>query len=307
MRRTRWCEPDGIYWRVSPGSVLIPASFARDAPLWGLAVKSPFPGMDPYLESFWGDVHTSLTVYARNQLRGQLPPDLRVRVEEQVTVQIASEENGKAAERRRFYPDVRVVEHPQGGGPPESAVPAPAALTEPLVIPLEVEAQTQRSLRIIDSRSGNRVVTAIEFLSPANKSEPSGRAAYRRKQTDLREARVNLVEIDLVREGQYVLAVPMHLVPQPYLVPYRICVIRGYRPDQAEVYRVSFRARLPAIHIPLREGDADARLDLQDLIDKSYEDGGYARDIDYRVDPQPALQGDDAAWADGLLREKGLR
>ena len=50
-------------------------------------MKSPFPGMDPYLESYWGDVHTSLVTYARDQLRPQLPKDLRVRVEEHVTAQ----------------------------------------------------------------------------------------------------------------------------------------------------------------------------------------------------------------------------
>ena len=45
-------------------------------------MKSPFPGMDPYLEAHWGDVHTTLMVYARNQLNEQLPGDLAARVGE---------------------------------------------------------------------------------------------------------------------------------------------------------------------------------------------------------------------------------
>jgi len=28
-------------------------------------MKSPFPGMDPYLEEHWTDVHSTLVVYAR--------------------------------------------------------------------------------------------------------------------------------------------------------------------------------------------------------------------------------------------------
>ena len=36
-------------------------------------MKSPFPGMDPYLEEFWPDVHASLIIYARDQLEEQLP------------------------------------------------------------------------------------------------------------------------------------------------------------------------------------------------------------------------------------------
>ena len=47
-------------------------------------MKSPFPGMDPYLEEFWPDVHASLIIYARDQLEEQLPSSLIARVEERV-------------------------------------------------------------------------------------------------------------------------------------------------------------------------------------------------------------------------------
>jgi hypothetical protein len=35
---------------------------------------SPFPGMDPYLEQHWGDVHASLIIDGRDQLQQRLPP-----------------------------------------------------------------------------------------------------------------------------------------------------------------------------------------------------------------------------------------
>lgn len=50
-------------------------------------MKSPFPGMDPYLEQYWGDVHTTLMVYARNQINESLPDDLQARVEESLSVE----------------------------------------------------------------------------------------------------------------------------------------------------------------------------------------------------------------------------
>ena len=37
-------------------------------------MRSPFPGMDPYLEDRWRDVHSSLVLYARNQLQPQVMP-----------------------------------------------------------------------------------------------------------------------------------------------------------------------------------------------------------------------------------------
>jgi len=49
-------------------------------------MPSPFPGMDPYLEAHWRDVHARLTVYAAETLQSVLPPGLKARVEERVVV-----------------------------------------------------------------------------------------------------------------------------------------------------------------------------------------------------------------------------
>jgi len=47
-------------------------------------MKSPFPGMDPYLERYWRDLHQSLIIYTRDELQDRLPPQLRARIEERV-------------------------------------------------------------------------------------------------------------------------------------------------------------------------------------------------------------------------------
>ena len=36
-------------------------------------MRSPFPGMDPYLEQFWGDVHHRLITYTCDALQRHLP------------------------------------------------------------------------------------------------------------------------------------------------------------------------------------------------------------------------------------------
>jgi hypothetical protein len=69
----------------------------------------------------------------------------------------------------------------------------------------------------------------------------------------------------------------------------------------------SLRARVEERGLPLREGEADVALDLQALIDLCYANGRYENDLDYRSEPSPPLDAPDAAWADALLREKGLR
>lgn len=268
---------------------------------------SPFPGMDPYLEAYWGDVHTRMSLYACDQLTEQLPDDLHARVEEYLAVE--TDEGTEVVPGAKYLPDVKIAEQTRT----ELAERAQAskgnavAVAEPVIVPLVVEAQTLHSIHIYDRHSGNRVITAIEFLSPANKVGTACRQEYRRKLRNLLEGGVSVVEIDLVRQGGYVLIPPQLSLPPDCRGAYRISVVRGWRPDLAEVYRVPLRQRLPAIAIPLRPSDRDVVLDLQPLLERSYTMGRYGRAINYRVDPDPPLQGDDAVWGDQLLREQGKR
>jgi hypothetical protein len=259
-------------------------------------MKSPFPGMDPYLEQSWGDVHTSLVTYSRDQLQKALPNDLVARVEEHVAVQA---DEPDAARPCSDSPFIRFEKVHQGAN-------EVSAVADFIEVARVAEPATQRSIRIVEPRSGNRVVTAIEFLSPANKVGTDGRDAYRKKQQELLDGSVSLIEIDLVRDGRPILAVPIDHAPPAYRGPYRVSVVRSWRREKTRLYRVALRERLPAIAIPLREADAEVPLDLQALIDLVYANGRYDR-TDYGQDPVPPLAGDDAAWCEALLREKGLR
>src|SRR5580692_8048204 len=127
-------------------------------------MASPFPGMDPYLEAHWRDVHASLIIYARDALQGVLPRSLRARVEEQVLL-----ETPKGLGDHPLYPDVRVVEYTSKRGL-ETRPKASVAVAEPLLVDTEPESISETYLEIIDRESGNHVVTVIEFLSPSNKS-----------------------------------------------------------------------------------------------------------------------------------------
>jgi hypothetical protein len=266
-----------------------------------MQMPSPFPGIDPYLERYWGDIHHRFITYACDKLQGTLPADLRARVQERVFVEVPQ------GPGRSFYPDFRVVERrPRRGDSP--AVGGTAAVAEPLCIRVRDEPVTQGFIEIIDLATGRRVVTVIEVLSPVNKTPGAGLTLYGRKQKECEQGGINLAEIDLLRAGGWVLSVSEELVPASHRGPYRVCVHRARGDDSvAEVYRVPFRERLPVIAIPLRETDADATLDLQALIDLCYRNGGYDEDIDYQAEPDPPLEPDDARWADALLRGQGKR
>jgi hypothetical protein len=163
-------------------------------------------------------------------------------------------------------------------------------------------------VRIVDLSTHRRIVTAIEILSPGNKVGRASRAAYVTKRKDLlADPKVNLVEIDLVREGDPLLMVRDSHVPWEYYHPYRVSVFRAAKRGQVEFFKATYRERLPVIPIPLRPRDRGATLDLQAVIDQCYENGDYARIIDYRKPPHPRLRDDDADWADRLLRKAKRR
>ena len=191
---------------------------------------------------------------------------------------------------RLIVPDVRVVE--RGRGPAAAREQAGAvAVAEPLVLKLDDEPVSETFIEIIDVGSGRRVVTVLEVLSLANKRPGDGQDLYLKKQRELLGGKVSLVEIDLLRAGQSVLSVAPRRIPRSHRTPYRILVRRGWQPWQAELYAIPLPARLPAIRVPLRETDADVLLDLQPLLDRCYDNGGYQDDRDYEAEPEPAAGG----------------
>src|SRR5262245_29026093 len=71
----------------------------------GQPMPSPFPGMDPFLEAHWRDIHARLVIYASDALQGVLPRGLRARVEESILL-----ETPKGLGDHPLFPDVRVVD-----------------------------------------------------------------------------------------------------------------------------------------------------------------------------------------------------
>lgn len=261
-------------------------------------MPSPFPGLDPYLEAYWRDVHAALMVYTRDALQERLPGDLFARVEEGVQVDTD-------LESRVIAPDVHVIES-TGPSWSTSTATSAVAVAEPIAVPVE-EPESPRHIAIYDRSSGGRVVTAIEFLSPSNKLPGEGREAYKKKQREYVAGHVNLVEVDLIREGVHTVAVAVRNIPKPNRTHYFVCIRRADQQGLAFVYSIHLRHPLPTIRIPLRPTDQDVPLDLQQLINQCYDRGRYGFTIDYSAEPSPPLADPDARWADELLRAAGRR
>ena len=260
-------------------------------------MPSPFPGMDPYLErrSIWPDVHNSFIVAMRDALAPQVAPAYYVAIEERtyrVALDIA-EFIGR--------PDAAIVAAPTEMRPAGEAEPATAvgAMVQTVVLPLYEE--VREGYLEIRAAQTHAVVTAIEVLSPSNKVPGEGRRVYEEKRQQVLSTLTNLAEIDLLRCGE-----PMEMQPSPK-ADYRILVRAGWERPHARLYTCSVRHPLPEVPVPLRRGELEARLQLSGLLADMYDRARYDLRVDYRQPPEPPLSPPDAAWADELLRARGLR
>jgi hypothetical protein len=270
-------------------------------------MPSPFPGMDPYLESpdWFPDLHGSLITLMKGTLQQSLPESYYAQSSQRVWVEHS---------QRYIEPDVEVVK--SGRNPRKGARGAGLALAEPeAAAPLVVTVETvehgpfKESFLEIRRRRGKQIqiVTSIEILSPSNKKIGSpGREKFLEKQRETLRSETHLVEIDLLRGGAHALAVPKELVTAAGgSSEYLMAIHRFDRPKEFLVYPISLRQRLPKFAIPLSPGDPDVTLDLQNVFDQSYDFGPYRREIEYGKDPiVPRLKPDQAEWAANLLKPR---
>ena len=70
-----------------------------------------------------------------------------------------------------------------------------------------------------------------------------------------------------------------------------------------EYYARTLRQRLPVIRVPLAAGDEDVKLDLQAVVERTYDAGAYRYQVRYDRPCVPPLSPEDQAWADELIRK----
>jgi hypothetical protein len=125
-------------------------------------MKSPFPGMDPFIEAcgLWEEFHDDLIAEIKRYLRARLPTGYVARTGKRSYIVLA-EANGK-----------------------------------------EEHSFEEKFIDIFELQPRRRLVTSIEVLSPSNKRRRSkGWKRYLRKRHALLLGKANLVEIDLLRGG----------------------------------------------------------------------------------------------------------
>ena len=173
------------------------------------------------------------------------------------------------------------------------------ATLEPIAIPFAAAIDEVRDTWIeIRRLPDERLVTAIEVLSPTNKGS-SGLTEYLDKRHRLRTQGVNLVEIDLLIAGRR-LPMAKPLPPGDFFT----IISRASKSELGDVYAWSIQRPLPKIPIPLEDPDPDVFLDLAEVFALAYQRGRYARLINYNRPLDLPLHPQDKEWAEKVARER---
>ncbi|MBM4092411.1 MAG: DUF4058 family protein [Planctomycetes bacterium] len=255
-------------------------------------MPSPFPGMDPVIESQrFDEFHSVYLVALADLLVPLVRSKCSVDVERYVFLSADDHE-------RVYKPDVSIAEvrgaTASTGGTGVVATLAPRMLSGPVS---DQDGQKYLSIR---SRADRRVVTVVEVLSPVNKDATGGQREYLSKRANYLRTLTNVIEIDLLRGGT-------RLPSKPSLTDgdYSAYVIRHGDGARVEGYVWNLQERLPVIPIPLAEGDPDVGLDLQDAFDTTYDRRGYDYVLDYQAQIVPTLTEAAQRWVNERLAGEG--
>jgi hypothetical protein len=253
-------------------------------------MKSPFLGMNPWLEGYlWPDVHGHLARVIAELLAPHIAPKYVARID--ITMYMDEDPESEVG---ITYPDVELLHRNNMLKEPAVAY-GNRSTTEPTIVyrfklPIEVKVARVE----IKDVANNKLVTAIEILSPINKRKPN-LINYREKISELRKKGVNIIEIDLLRRGTR---------PYPHEESnkhYQMMLLRA-KTNKAAVWAVGIHDELPILPVPLLAPDPDVALDLGQALDIIFERSLYHLSIDYKKDPAPpTFSEEDLAWIQTIV------
>lgn len=136
-------------------------------------MPSPFPGMDPYLESWeWESFHHTFMGDVGDAIAPQVRPKYVTRLEQSVYVESFDNDS-----ERPIIADAALLRSESESAPPmESAQSTFGASSVEVLLPMP-QTRHETFLKIHEVES-MRIVTVIELLSPGNKRAGDGRREY---------------------------------------------------------------------------------------------------------------------------------
>ncbi len=300
-------------------------------------MPSPFPGIDPYLEtqSYGEGFHQRFMTYNCDALNDSLPESYIAQLGEHFHLveptpseaQSLSQKGERGAsapcpvsdgpprqgadaprspgpapsgtDSTRILPDLAIIQ--RGRKTSRATVhrkPAGGTLTlEPVTIPLPRITMEVRDVWIEIRRLPKRTPVAVIEVLSPTNKVSVGWSAYWVKRRNTIHQKVHLIEFDFVLTGQR--------LPMGRSLPRGDCyalIARAERRPDCGVFAWTMRDRLPPIPVSLLPPDPDLILDLGSVFSMAYDKGRYSELIDYSAPLNLARKPEDRKWAEGVAR-----
>jgi hypothetical protein len=267
-------------------------------------MPSPFPGMDPYLETQprWEIFHGW---FIRKLAELALPKAASlgcwIDVERDV---YGADPSGELVMVGEADQVITVSSSAAKGTTPGAGVATlavPRSVREIVVDPEEARQHRQNYLVVRENQKWPRALAVIELLSPANKSGNYAKL-YNAKRAKMLAGRTHFMEIDFLRGGENPLRNPSS-AEQP--TPYFVFVARKTALGRNEEdYPIRLQDCLPTIGLPLGDTRPDLPLDLAEAFGSAYDLTTGGRPVAYRTEaiPEPILSPADEAWVTTLVK-----
>ena len=255
-------------------------------------MRSPFPGMDPYLEDpiFRSEFHSRLIMTISTSLLPQLLPNYYIGIETRTYVDGEGLLIG--------IPDTVILVSKKSTPPaPSRALTATAVKPQQVQIPLPRPIEIRERYLEVREAETNAVITVIEVLSPSNKRKGKGRLDYEAKRNKILHTDSHLIEIDLLRSEEPI------TMSCGNLLDYHVLISQASERPTADLYAFALQEPIPTFPLPLKEINESIEVDLQAIVDKAYVEGAYSIRLNYTNPiPPPKLSEADRLWIQELLQ-----
>ncbi|MBC7516090.1 MAG: DUF4058 family protein [Alkalinema sp. FL-bin-369] len=268
---------------------------------------NPFLGMNPYLEhpELWHQVHNHLITGIAFAIADQIAPQYRVSIEQRMYQSLDDPRSIVGIADVSVNPDVSVKLDVLQNDYSRDHGRAVSTLIRPQRVQLPIPWDVKEQYLEVREVATKELITVIEVLSPANKRSGKGRSIYEAKRTKILTSMTNLIEIDVLRLGQ-----PMAMMGATES-QYRILVSRPFDRPEADLFRFNLQDSIPNFPVPLRPESPDAIVDLQAILNETYQRGRLDLSIDYSQerlnDRLPGLSESDRGWVLSTIDESKNR
>lgn len=113
------------------------------------------------------------------------------------------------------------------------------------------------------------------------------------------------LELDFLRAGEYTLAASQSGLKARFgPFDYAASLHRGGYGRRFQAVAWTLQDTLPTVLVPLDETHPDLEIDLQPVFERTYDECGFARMVDYSAPPEPALPKALVIWTKALLQSQ---